>query len=145
MAYQVSTGCRNKILDTGSFSSIFNLGFIRLYSGAVPANADAAVTGSLVTSISNNSTGTGITWDPAAGGSISKKSSETWSGVNGSSATVTYFRLVAAGDTGTLSTTEARIQGLIGTVGADMNLSSTSLTGGATQTIDTFNWTLPTF
>jgi hypothetical protein len=144
MAYQLSTGLRNKILDTSSFAAIFNLGFCYIYGGAIPANADAALTGTQLVKVSNNSTGTGVTWDPAANGTISKKSSEVWSGlVTGGVAT--HFRLVGSADTGALSTTEPRIQGLVGTVGADMNLSSTSLTGGATQTIDTFNWTLPTY
>lgn len=145
MAFQLSTGLRNAMLGTGSLSSIMNLGFIFLYAGTVPANADAALTGTQVTKISNNSTATGLTLDTPAAGSIPKKASEVWSGVNGSSATVTHFRWVAAGDTGALSTTEPRIQGLIGTVGSDMNLSSVSLTASATQTIDTFAWTLPTF
>lgn len=145
MAYQISTGLRNKMLDTGSLSSIMNLGFIYLYSGTVPASADAALTGTQVCKISNNSTATGLTLDPAVSGTIPKKSSEVWSGVNSATATVTHFRWVGASDTGVLSTTEPRIQGLIGVVGSDMNLSSVSLTSGATQNIDTFNWTLPTF
>jgi hypothetical protein len=144
MAYQLSDGLRNKILDTGSYSSIFNLCFIKIYGGGVPASANAAESATLLCTVSNNSTGTGLTWDPAAGGTISKKSSEVWSGLC-SAGTATHFRLVAAGDTGALSTTQARVQGLVGTVGSDMNLASVALTGGATQNIDTYNWTLPTF
>lgn len=144
MAYQVSTGLRNKMLDTGSLSSIMNLSFLKIYAGTVPASGDAALTGTLLVTISNNSTGTGLTLDPAVAGTIPKKASEVWSGVC-SAGTATHFRWVGASDTGVLSTTEPRIQGLVGTIGADMNLSAVALTGGATQTIDTFNWTLPTF
>jgi hypothetical protein len=145
MAYQLSTGLRDKLMSTGSLSSIMNLGFIYIYSGAVPANADAALTGTQLCKVSNNSTATGLTMDPSVGGVLPKKASEVWSGLNGATGTASYFRWVGSADTGALSTTEPRIQGLVGTVGTDMNLSSVSLTSGATQTIDTFNWTLPTY
>lgn len=153
MAYQISTGLRNILLGSASaasatsasLSTAMNLGFIRLFAGTVPVSADAAETGTLLCIISNASTATGLTLDPAVSGTIPKKASEVWSGVNSNTGTASYFRWVAAGDTAALSTTQARIQGLIGTVGADMNLSSVSLTSGATQTIDTFNWTLPTY
>lgn len=40
--------------------------------------------------------------------------------------------------------TKIRIQGTIGTAGADGNLSSTSLTSGGTQYIDYFSIGIPT-
>jgi hypothetical protein len=140
---KASTGLRNKMLDTGSVKSILALGFIKIYGGAVPADADAAVTGTLITTVSVNSTGTGLSMGTAAAG-VLPKASEVWSGVNAASLTATYFRHVAAGDDGTLSTTQDRIQGTVGTAGADLNLSSTALTNGATQTIDFYNIALPT-
>lgn len=141
---QVSSGLRNKMLDTGSLKSVMALGFIKLYGGAIPANADAAVTGTLITTISVNSTGTGLSLAAAAAAGVLAKAAEVWSGVNSSSSTATYFRHVAVGDDGTLSTTQARVQGTVGTAGADLNISSTSLTSGATQTIDFYNVALPT-
>ena len=145
MALQASTGLRNKLLDTGSLKSVFALGFIKIYSGAAPADADAATTGTLLCTISNNSTGTGINMAAAAAaGVLEKLASETWSGVNAASGTATHYRHVAVGDTGALSTTEARLQGLVGTVGVEMNLSSTTLTSGATQTLDFYSVQLPT-
>jgi hypothetical protein len=65
--------------------------------------------------------------------------------VNAASGTAGYFRFVAVGDTGVLSTTQARLQGTIATAGADLNLSSVNLTSGADQTIDAANFTLPTY
>lgn len=145
MSLKASTGLRNKLLDTGSLKSIFALGFIKIYSGAVPADADAATTGTLLCTISNNSTGTGTNLAvAAAAGVIQKLASETWSGVNATGGVASYYRHVAAGDTGALSTTEARLQGLVATVGSEMNLSSTTLTGGATQTLDFYSVQLPT-
>lgn len=144
MAIKLSTGLRSKLMDTGSMKSILAGGLIRIYSGVPPADADAAVTGTLLCTISNNSTGTGINLDAAAvAGVISKAAAETWSGANVATGTATYFRHVAAGDDGTLSTTQARIQGSIATVAADLNFSSTALVSGATQTIDYYSITVP--
>lgn len=140
----LSTGLRNKLMDTGSLKSILAGGLIKIYSGTPPTTADAAATGTLLCTISNNSTGTGINFDTtAAGGVISKAAGETWSGVNAASGTATYFRHVAAGDDGSASTTQARIQGYISTVAADLNLSSTALVSAATQTIDYYSVTIP--
>ncbi len=140
MAQKMSTGLCNKLLDTNPLKTIFNLGFLKIYGGSVPATADAAASATLLCTVSVSSGGTGVTFETtASGGVILKKSSETWSGVNAASGTATHYRLVAAGDTGASSTTEARIQGTVGTGGADMNLGSTSLTSAATFTINYFS------
>jgi hypothetical protein len=145
MTAKISTGFRNAMLDTSSLKAILNLGFIKIYSGPVPATADAALTGTLLTTVSVNSTGTGTTLGAAAAAVISKAAGEVWSGLNAAGGTATHFRWVAAGDTGVLSTTEKRIQGTCGLAGADMNMSSTGLTALATQTIDAANIAFPTF
>lgn len=142
---KVSTGLRSKMLDTGSLKSLLALGFIKFYTGTPPATADAAVTGTLLVTISNASTGTGINMAASAvSGVLDKLSTETWSGVNVATGTATYYRHVAAGDDGTLSTTQARIQGTIATAAADMNLSSTSLAAGAPQLVAVYSVALPT-
>jgi hypothetical protein len=145
MSFKTSTGLRGRMLDTNSLDAVMNLGFIKIYSGAEPATADAAVTGTLLCTVSVNSTGTGVNFDTAASGAtLSKAPAEVWSGVNAATGTATHYRHVAVGDDGTLSTTQARIQGTVGTSGAELNLSSVSLTSGATQTIDYYSVTLPT-
>jgi cytochrome c556 len=144
MTLKVSTGLRNKLMDTGSLKTIMAAGLVKIYSGAIPADADAAVTGSIVCTVSQASAGTGVNFDTsAAAGVISKAPAETWSGVNAATATATYYRHVAASDDGTLSTTQARLQGAVATVGSDLNLSSVALVSGATQTIDYYSVTLP--
>jgi hypothetical protein len=144
MTLMLSTGLRNKLLDTGSLKTIFAAGFLKIYSGSAPASADAAVTGTLLCTISIASGGTGINFAAAAAsGAIPKLSSETWSGTNAATGTAGYYRHVAVGDDGTLSTTQARMQGSIGTAGEDLNLSSTSLTSAATTTIDYYSAALP--
>lgn len=141
---KLSTGLRNQLLDTNSLDAIFAAGFIDIYTGAEPASADDAATGTKLCRISIASGGTGINFAAAAAsGSLSKASGEVWSGTNLATGTAGYFRHVAAGDDATSSTTQARIQGSVGTSGADLNLSSVSLTSAATQTIDYYSVSLP--
>lgn len=146
MSLKISTGLRNKMLDTGSLKSIFAASFIKIYSGTPPAAADDAIGGgnTLLCTISINSTGTGVNMATgASAGVLPKNPSDVWSGVNAASGVATFYRHVAAGDTAAASTTEARLQGTIDIAGAEMNLSSTSLTSGATQTIDYYSIALP--
>ena len=132
MAEKMSTGLCDQLMVGNPFRTIFNLGFIKIYGGAIPATADAAATGTPICTISNNSSPTvGITWETASvGGVLAKKASETWSGVNTVSATATYYRLVAAGDNGLASGTQARVQGTIGTGNGDMNFGTNVLNSG---------------
>lgn len=145
MALQASTGLRNKLLDTNSLRSIFNLGFLEIYGGSVPTSPDGSISGStLLVRISNNNTATGLTFAAsAASGAITKNLSETWSKAAAATGTATFWRFVAAGDTGVLSTTEARIQGTIGLAGADLNTTSLSYTSATVYTIDAFAISLP--
>lgn len=147
MALKLSTGLRNKLLDTASLKSIFNLGFLEIYGGAVPADADQSNSGAtLLVRISNNNTATGITLAAAASaGAITKNLSETWSKAAANTGTATFWRLVAAGDTGALSTTEARVQGTIGLAGADLNVASLSYTATTVYTIDSFALSIPSY
>lgn len=146
MTFKVSTGARNKMLDTGSLKTLLNLGSIKIYAGPVPADADAALdpANTLLCTVTNASGATGLTLGVAAEGVLTKAEGEVWSGVNAASGTATFYRHVAAGDDGTLSTTQVRLQGAIGLAGAEMNLSSTALVAAATQTIDYYVVGLPT-
>ena len=145
MALQVSTGLRTAMLGSNPLTTVLNLGKILIYTGTPPTTADAAPTGTLLCTITNNSTATGITFATASAGTIAKNGSETWSGVNSSTGTAGYYRHVSSTDTGALSTTDCRLQGVVSTAGAEMNLSNTALTSGATQTVDYYVVSLPTF
>lgn len=138
MSEKMSTGFCNALLDTADFKTQFTSGFLRIFDGSPPATADAAETGTLLCIVSVNSTGTGVTWAAAGAdtpGVIGKTVAEVWSGLILATSTATYFRLVAVGDDGTNADDQARIQGTIGTGGADMNIGTTALTNGATFTI----------
>lgn len=78
MTLKLSTGLVNALAQNRGFAGIFNRGSINIYSGAQPVNADAAVTGTLLGTVTASSgaltqetraTGT-IVITAAAGGSI---------------------------------------------------------------------------
>lgn len=55
MTMRLSTGLRNFIAKGGSISQALQNGRIEIYTGAQPTSPDAAVTGTLLTTITNNS------------------------------------------------------------------------------------------
>jgi hypothetical protein len=146
MALKFSTGFRDALLDTNDLKTLFDGGFIKVYSGTVPANADAATTGAteLVEYTEDDDGSTGLNLDSAAsGGAIAKDPAQTWSGTAGASGTATFWRYEQSGDTGNASTTELRIQGTIGGAGADLFVSSTTFSSATLYTIDFFSLSIP--
>lgn len=144
MTMKVSTGLRNAMLGTASLKNTLTTMVMRIYSGAPPADADAAVTGTLLVTISKDGAGTAMGLGTAAAGIISKAAAETWQGTVASSGTAGYFRLVNTADAGGASTTEPRIQGTVAAAGADLNLTNPVLTAAAVQPINSLNIALPT-
>lgn len=145
MALSLSTGFRDGILDTNYLQQLLAQGEIRIFSGAAPSSADDTQTGTLLVTISLL-TGSAFNCDfqlTATAGVISKQT-DTWDGVAVATGTAGYFRYCAStADAGGTSTTEIRIQGAVSTSGAELNMSSVSITSAATTTIDTFDITMP--
>ena len=84
---------------------------------------------------------------PAAAGVLSALASQTWSGVAGNTGTAGWARFEGSvSDSGALDSTFVwpRMDCAVSTSGAELNLSSTTITSGATQTITSFQITLPT-
>jgi len=134
----------------GSLRDIFKDSVLRIYSGAQPTNPDAATSGTLLLEISvdagafvHAAAANGLEFGAAANGAISKNS-ELWQDTGIASGTAGWFRLCGNPvDNGAESTTLPRVDGTVGTSGADLNMTNTSITVGATYTIDTFTLTLP--
>lgn len=144
MTVKTSTGLRNAMLDTASFRAAMASFTLKIYSGTEPATADAALSGNTLLVEIKNAGGV-LSFEAAAvNGVLDKAAAETWSGVIAASGTAAFYRLVLSGDTEALSTTDKRVQGSVGTIGADLNLSSVALTLSATQNIDYFSMALPT-
>ena len=136
----------------GSLKDIFRDGILYIYSGSQPATADTAASGTNLVKITESSgewvagaEGNGLEFDTYSAGTISKCTLETWSGVGiGGGGTAGWFRFCAnPTDALALSTVLPRIDGSIGTSGANLNMSSTTIVDDATYTIDTFTLTLP--
>lgn len=143
MAIKLSTGARNAILDTGDFGTIFDASRVKIYTGSAPSDADSAESGTLLVSIGSDNADTHCHFSGTASSGQLTKNTDTWSGTAAATGTAGYFRLVINTDGGGSSTTEIRLQGSVGTTGADLNMSSLSITNGTTQTIDTFTVTQP--
>lgn len=150
MTVKLSTGFRNALLNNQSFSEIFSAGVIAVYSGAQPASADGAPTGTLLGYITKDgaafvpgSPTNGLNWGAAAGGVIGKNS-DNWRLAGAAAGTAGWFRLMGnAADNGLASTTLPRIDGAVATSGGELNLSSLTVAVGSITTIDTFNYGIP--
>lgn len=83
----------------------------------------------------------GLQFESASAGSLTKLASQTWSGVIAVTGTAGWFRLkgpVADADAADTTETVLRLDGSVAVSGGDLNLTSTALVSGATETISTF-------
>jgi hypothetical protein len=139
--------------EGGSLKDILRDGVLRIYSGSQPSSPDAAVSGTLLLEVSvdagafvHGAFDNGLEFGDAADGAISKASGETWQDTGIASGTAGWFRFVGnPTDDGSASTSLPRLDGNVGTSGADLNMSSTAVVAGSTYTIDSFTLTLPEY
>lgn len=149
MTVRLSTGLRTALAGTAGFAETFANGIIEVYTGSQPASADAAVTGTLLGTITLNSgaftpgTSTnGLTFASAASGAVAK--SGVWSMTAIAAGTAGWFRLKGNGvDAGGVSTTLPRLDGSCAVSGGDLNLSNIALVIGTPVTVDSFTFTIP--
>lgn len=156
MTTRFSTGAINKMYgesgtDTGAngLRGLFKDGKIDCYSGAQPASADDAPTGTLLGSItkdggafSHGAATNGIEFGAPSGKTVSKSGSETWKFTGVAAGTIGYGRFKAnATDNDSSSTTLPRIDFSIGITSGDMKMSSVTSSVGGSITIDTFTIT----
>lgn len=107
---------------TAMMVSRFTGGFIRLFSGPMPATAKEAESGTLLGIVSVNAAAdAGLHF--TSSGPTFQKADETWAFKALATGTVGYARLVQPGDDGTASLTAKRIDITVGeaTQPADMN------------------------
>ena len=155
MAIRLSTGLRNMLMgdggnNDGSFQQVLKDGVLELYSGSRPASADDAETGAKLVRITVDggaftpgSPTNGLEFDNAVAGKVSKAAAETWQGTALATGVAGWFRFYANDYGAGASSSAVRFDGTVGTSGADCNISSTQITAGATQTVDSFDVTLP--
>lgn len=141
-----STGMRVSLAVTGSLKATLDGGLLQVYSGTVPANADAALGGAvLLNEISAGGAGTVLTFEATAPlGVLKKAAAENWTGNNlVGPATPSFFRYVLAGDAGDASATAVRFQGSAGALGSDMFISSLPLVQGQPLAFQQFELAMP--
>ena len=150
MALRLSTGLRNKLLGSQGFKTIMQNGVIRVFPGVQPSSADDAegATQLLEITVSSGaftpgSATNGLNFADPASGSCVKSSAEVWSGLAASTGTAGWFRFYANDRATGADTANARFDGSVSTSGAQLNMSSTAITAGATTTIDSFIVTMP--
>lgn len=139
----LSTGLRNYLAITGPLTGALTGKVIRIYGGATPANADASLgTATLLCTITGAPSG--IEFEPTAtAGVLLKSAAQIWSGTNVTSGTATFFRIVETSDTGAASSEDVRMQGTVGLLAADLELSNVDLTNGAPLEINSASFTIP--
>lgn len=123
----------------------------RLGLGSLPNGWVVASTATTITKTDSNMASgvtavNGLTFGDAASGTLVKNPLETWTGSGLAAGTAGWFRYEGAlADTEASDTAGAynRLDGNISTSGANLNMSSTTVAVGATQTISTFSLTVP--
>lgn len=155
MAVNVSTGYASRILSGvgDTFASIFQDGCIEVRTGPQPADANAAITGSLIARITRD----GVAWTAGApdGGLrftaadrfVSKNPAHVWKLMGLGTGTAGWFRLIANPyDDGAASLILPRIDGAVGLVGGgdvQLILPSLSITPSTEITIESWVYGIP--
>lgn len=140
MAIRLSTGARNFILDSGLNTLFDTDGAINIYSGTIPADADADVgAGTLLATLTLSAN-----WIGAAAAGVMTLAAITSDTNVDASGTAAWFRIydISEGVTGS-SATKKRIDGTVGTSGADLNFNTVTFVAGGTAAISAFTITLP--
>lgn len=139
------------LVDSASLRSIFKDGAIKIYSGGQPASADAAVTGTLLAILTLSggvfvagAHANGLEFGLASAGVLAKDSG-IWSGTGLVLGIAGYYRFYAnPTDPGTLDSgfIYPRIDGAIGTSGAQIIASSTNIAVGASVGLSSYSITM---
>jgi hypothetical protein len=127
---KISTTAVNAQAD--ALSDLLDNGYLRIYDGTQPANANTAITSQvLLAELRFNATAA-----PAASGGILTMNSITQDSSANNTGTATWFRaLKSDGST-------AVFDGSVGTASCDLNLGSTSITSGASVAVTSMTYTV---
>lgn len=126
----------------------YNAGLIRIYSGAAPATANAAETGTKAAESTMNATAFGAASAAlpsvlTAGAIANSTILSTQTAGYGRMTTGTSGTGFPTLEDGTLSTTQRRIMFAVGTSGSDMNFNTLSLVSSGTFSITSVTYTHP--
>jgi hypothetical protein len=134
----------------GSWADIFRHGVAHIYSGTMPTDPDAAISGTQLLIISESGGAfvsgdptNGINFDVAASGAVSKDTAQTWQDVGLATGVAAWGVFYPNTVDATASSTAIRALFDVATSGAVMTMANTTVTSGATTTVDTCSFTLP--
>ena len=131
MASSFTTAQRNAMLD--AIRASYDAGKLRIYSGSVPANADAALGGAvLLAELTLNATAF-----PAASGGVLTANAITSDTSADNTGTASFFRILDSGASTVL------FQGAVSTSGAELNLNTTSIVAAALVGVSSLTITIP--
>ena len=123
---KLAVAARNRALDA-AFDTVLNSGFLRIYSGTQPTDADTALGAQvLLAEMTLNATA----FAAASGGSKSANAITDDSSAN-NTGTATWGSLVTSGGTRVFDFS-------VGTSGCDVNLNSVAISSGAAVSITSF-------
>lgn len=126
MTISVGVAARNAELDAALEPALDN-GYLRIYSGTVPTNADAALGAAvLLAELRFGATAFGA----ASGGT--KTANTIASATASATGTASFFRAFKS------DATTVVMQGAVATSGSDLNLSTTSINSGDTVSVSSF-------
>lgn len=128
---KTSIAARNAALN--ALGALANNGYIRLYTGSQPATPETAASGTLLAELRFNATAFGA----AASGVITANAITADASAN-ASGDAGYYRALGSDGTTVLW------DGTVGTSGADLNLNSIAISSGASVSISSLTYTLPT-
>ena len=115
-----------------ALSDLLDNGYLRIYDGTQPANANTAITTQvLLAELRFNATAA-----PAASGGVLTMNSITQDSSANNTGTATWFRALKS-DGSTVV-----FDGSVGTSGCDLNLGSTSITSGASVAVTSMTFTV---
>lgn len=140
----LSTGLQNHLAVTGSLKSALEGCVLRIYSGFTPSHPNNGISGGDTLLVSITLAPDGLQFEEAAvSGVLLKKASQEWAGTVAATGTAAFFRISPSSDTGSGSSTEVRMQGSVGMLGADLELANVDLESGAPFTISSAAITIP--
>ena len=120
------------VAAVNAVTALLNSGFLKIYTGAQPAN-DGAVTGTLLVTLTFGSTA--FATATAGGGTVTATANAITAGTAGNTGTAGYFALVKSDTTTVVAT------GTVGTSGCNLNGTSTSITASSNVTCSSFQIT----
>lgn len=127
---KISTTAVNAQAD--ALSDLLDNGYLRIYDGTQPANANTAITTQvLLAELRFNATAS-----PAASGGVLTMNSITQDSSANATGTATWFRALKS-DGSTVV-----FDGSVGTASCDLNLGSTSITSGASVAVTSMTYTV---